>query len=135
VPSRQLASNSEAVTNGLRVQVAARYSPEHSAPERNHWFFLYDIRIINEGDEVVQLVSRHWVITDATGKVEEVRGPGVVGEQPVLEPGDSYEYTSGCPLTTPFGSMRGSYHMVTEDQKRFDVAIAPFDLIQPHALH
>ena len=94
---------SEAVTRGIRVEVSARYSPDHSRPG-NQWFFLYTVTISNEGEDTVQLVSRHWVITDGAGEVEEVEGPGVVGEQPVLEPGDSYQYTSGCPLPTPFGS-------------------------------
>ena len=82
-----------------------------------------------------QLISRHWVITDATGHVEEVRGPGVVGEQPVLAPGQSFEYTSGCPLSTPFGSMHGTYQMVAANDERFDAEIAPFTLSEPHALN
>ena len=90
-------STSEAVTQGLRVEVEARYSAEHSQPGTNHWFFLYTIRISNEGSETCQLVSRYWIIRDGTGRIEEVEGEGVVGEQPVLEPGDSFEYTSGCP--------------------------------------
>lgn len=128
-------SSSESITDGLRVEVEARYSPEHSEPHSNQWFFLYTIRISNEGDETCQLISRHWVIRDATGKVEEVEGDGVVGEQPVLEPGDSFEYTSGCPLQTPFGSMEGSYQMVTEGGSHFDAAIARFELREPSAIH
>jgi ApaG protein len=128
-------SNSEAVTRGVRVQVAARYSPERSDPARNLWFFLYTIRIRNEGGEAVQLRTRHWIITDATGRVEEVEGPGVVGEQPVLEPGDSFEYTSGCPLQTPYGTMRGSYDMHTARGDRFDAQIASFTLREPGAIH
>jgi ApaG protein len=127
-------SASEASTRGIRVQVEARYAPEHSQPGRK-WFFLYTVRISNEGDETVQLVSRHWIITDATGHVEEVRGAGVVGEQPVLEPGEAFEYTSGCPLPTPFGDMAGSYQMVTADGERFDAAISPFLLREPGAIH
>ncbi|TPV96518.1 MAG: Co2+/Mg2+ efflux protein ApaG [Myxococcales bacterium FL481] len=126
---------SEACTRGVRVHVAARYSPAHSAPSQSHWFFLYTIRIENEGDEGVQLLGRHWVITDASGEVEEVRGPGVVGAQPRLSPGQSFEYTSGCPLKTPFGSMRGSYEMVTADGEKFDAEVALFELSQPHAIH
>ena len=126
---------SEAVTDGVRVSVSARYSPEHSDPEHSQWFFLYTVRLRNEGDETCQLISRHWIIHNGAGKVEEVRGPGVVGEQPVLEPGDSYEYTSGCPLDTPFGSMEGSYQMVTADGAHFDAEIARFELRQPSALH
>ena len=100
----ELAISSEATTQGIRVQVRARYSAEHSDPQHSQWFFLYTIRIINEGEQPVQLLTRHWIITDATGQVEEVRGPGVVGVQPRLEPGEDFEYTYGCPLRTPFGS-------------------------------
>jgi ApaG protein len=128
-------SSSEALTRGIRVSVECRYSAEHSQPQRNQWFFLYTIRIANEGKEEVQLLSRHWIIRDATGRVEEVQGPGVVGETPVLEPGDSFEYTSGCPLTTPFGSMRGSYRMVCGDGTSFDAEIASFALSEPSMLH
>lgn len=129
------ASSSEVVTNGVRVRVRARYAAEHSQPQLNRWFFLYTVEIANEGEETVQLVSRHWIIADATERVEEVRGEGVVGEQPVLEPGDAFEYTSGCPLATPFGSMRGSYQMVTESGGRFDAEIARFELAEPRAIH
>lgn len=128
-------TRSEASTRGVRVAVEARYSPEHSEPGRNQWFFLYTIRISNEGEETCQLVSRHWIIRDATGHTDEVQGPGVVGEQPVLGPGEEFEYTSGCPLGTPFGSMEGTYQMVTEDGERFDARIARFDLREPRAIH
>ena len=128
-------SSSEAVTRGIRVEVAARYSPDHSDPPHNLWFFLYTIRIRNEGADTVQLQNRHWIITDAAGQVEEVEGPGVVGEQPVLRPGESFEYTSGCPLATPFGTMKGSYDMVTEGGERFDAEIASFTLREPGAIH
>ncbi len=128
-------STSEALTSGVRVKVRARYSPEHSTPQESRWFFLYTIEIRNEGSETVQLLTRHWIITDATEHVEEVRGPGVVGEQPVLAPGESFEYTSGCPLPTPFGSMHGTYQMVTQAGTRFDAEIARFALMQPGALH
>ena len=125
---------SEALTHGIRVEVEARYSADHSRPG-NQWFFLYTVTIGNEGEDTVQLVSRRWVITDGAGEVEEVEGPGVVGEQPVLEPGDSYQYTSGCPLPTPFGSMEGSYQMVTGSGGSFDAEIAPFLLREPAAIH
>ena len=125
---------SEALTRGIRVEVSARYSPDHSRPG-NQWFFLYTVTISNEGEDTVQLVSRRWIITDGAGEVEEVEGPGVVGEQPVLEPGDSYQYTSGCPLPTPFGSMEGSYQMVTGSGGKFDAEIAPFLLREPAAIH
>lgn len=127
--------SSEAVTRGVRVQVLSEYSPERSAPASNQWFFLYTIEVTNEGSETVQLVSRHWIITDAEGRVEEVRGPGVVGQQPVLAPGQSFTYTSGCPLTTPFGTMEGTYQMVTGNGDTFDAKVAPFTLSEPYTVH
>ena len=130
--------SSEACTRGVRVQVRACYSPENSAPQRSQWFFLYTIRIANEGSEAVQLLSRHWIITDATGHVEEVRGPGVVGAQPLLAPGEGFEYTSGCPLQTPFGSMEGTFQMVlpeSGDDEGFDAEVARFELLEPRAVH
>jgi ApaG protein len=128
------ASTSEAVTNNVRVEVESQYAPEHSQPFDNQWFFYYTVRITNEGEETVQLLSRHWVITDATGHIEEFKGPGVVGEQPVLGPGEAFEYTSFCPLHTPIGSMQGSYQMVSARGDRFDAVIAPFSLAVPTAL-
>jgi len=128
-------SLSEAVTGGVRVRVQAEYSPAHSRPHENRWFFLYSVSITNESDRTVQLVTRHWQITDATGHVEEVRGPGVVGQQPVLEPGQSFEYTSGCPLASPYGSMRGSFQMITADGSQFDAEIAAFELSAPYTVH
>ncbi len=127
--------SSEAVTRGVRVQVLSEYSPERSAPASGQWFFLYTIEITNEGADTVQLISRHWIITDAEGRIEEVRGPGVVGHQPVLAPGDSFTYTSGCPLTTPFGKMEGTYQMVTADGETFEAKIAPFTLSEPYTVH
>lgn len=126
---------SEAVTRGIRVRVTAQYSPERSQPSNNQWFFLYTVNIANEGGETVQLLTRHWIITDGSGHVEEVRGPGVVGKQPTLAPGESFEYTSGCPLTTPFGVMEGTYQMTTSDGERFDAKIAPFTLSEPYTVH
>lgn len=123
--------SSEAVTEGVRVQVRPRYSPEHSDPRRGEWFFLYQVTITNEGTQPVKLVSRHWIITDANGEVQEVKGPGVVGEQPSLAQGEHFQYTSGCPLSTPFGSMSGSYQMVRPTGEQFDAEIAPFSLSQP----
>src|SRR5262245_27191120 len=105
------ANTSEAVTRGIRVTVDAEYAPQHSQPWQHKWVFVYTVRIANEGKTRVQLLSRHWIITDATGKVEEVRGEGVIGQQPVIDPGESFQYTSGCPLETPFGSMKGSYEL------------------------
>lgn len=129
------ASTSEAVTNNVRVEVESQYAPERSQPLQNQWFFHYTVRITNEGEETVQLLSRHWIITDSTGHTEEVRGPGVVGEQPVLSPGESFQYTSGCPLQTSSGVMHGTYQMVTEDGSHFDVEIAPFALHEPYTVH
>jgi ApaG protein len=126
---------SEAITRGVRVRVASSYVAERSAPEESHWFFIYHVIIGNEGGETVRLVTRHWIITDANGHVEEVKGPGVVGEQPVLAPGQSFEYTSACPLGTPFGSMHGTYQMVTDAGEQFDAEIAPFSLAEPHAIN
>lgn len=127
--------NSNAVTRGVRVEVTTEYDPTRSMPQQNRWFYLYTVEIRNEGSETVQLVSRHWIITDATGHVEEVKGPGVVGETPVLEEGESFEYTSGCPLSTPYGSMHGTYQMVTQGGDRFDAQIAEFVLGEPRSLH
>src|SRR5690349_19889369 len=123
---------SEAVTRSVRVHVQSEYAPERSQPSQNQWFFLYTITISNEGAETVQLLTRHWIITDGTGHVEEVRGPGVVGKQPVLAPGESFTYTSGCPLTTPFGVMEGTYQMVTASREHFDARTAPFTLSEPY---
>jgi ApaG protein len=126
---------SEAVTRGVRVHVKSMYDPDRSRPAQKQWFFLYTIRISNEGTDTVQLLTRHWIITDATGRVEEVKGPGVVGEQPILGPGESFEYTSGCPLTTPFGTMKGTYQMVTRGGEPFDAQIAEFELSEPYTVH
>ena len=126
------ASSSEAVTNNVRVEVESQYAPEHSQPFQSEWFFHYTVRISNEGDDTVQLLTRHWIITDATGHIEEVKGAGVVGEQPVLEPGGSFEYTSGTPLPTPSGIMVGTYEMETRDGGSFEVAIPAFSLDSPH---
>ena len=127
--------NSEAVTRNVRVRVQARYVAQRSRPEDGLWFFAYRVELENLGEETVQLVSRHWIITDGEARVEEVRGPGVVGEQPVLGPGETFQYTSACPLPTSFGTMHGSYQMVTEDGDRFDAEIAPFSLSLPYAVN
>ena len=123
---------SEAVTRNVRVHVESEFAPGRSSPADNKWFFLYTIRITNESAETVQLLSRHWIITDAMGEVREVRGPGVVGKQPVLEPGESFEYTSGCDLTTPFGTMRGTYQMVSSEREDFEIEIPAFTLTEPY---
>ena len=128
-------NRSESTTRGVTVRVDSRYVPERSEPESSEWFFAYRIQITNAGEETVQLLSRHWLITDAIGRVEEVRGAGVVGEQPVLQPGESFEYTSACPLPTSFGSMQGTYQMVTSSGESFDADIAPFSLSEPYTIH
>ena len=117
------------------VTVSPRFLPEQSDPENGRYLFAYTIRILNSGEVSAQLVSRHWIITDANQHVDEVRGPGVVGEQPQLAPGEAFEYTSGCPLETPFGSMRGTYQCVAEDGTHFEVPIAEFLLTVPRTLH
>ena len=121
----------EATTRGLLVRVAPQYLPEHSDPAERRWVWAYHVEVENRGRETVQLVSRHWVITDAFGRVDEVRGPGVIGEQPTLRPGQAFAYTSGCPLPTSSGSMVGAYQMVTDTGDRFDVAIPAFSLDVP----
>jgi ApaG protein len=126
---------SETVTRGVRVRVQSKYDPKRSSPVAQQWFFPYTITITNEGDERVQLMTRHWYITDGNSEVHEVRGRGVVGEQPVLNPGESFTYTSGCPLGTPFGVMEGSYQMVTAAGEAFDAKIALFELGQPSSVH
>jgi ApaG protein len=123
----------EAVTHGIRVRVRPQYLEEESAPVEGRYVWAYTIDIINEGNDTVQLKTRHWRITDAAGRTEEVRGPGVVGQTPVLQPGESFRYTSGCPLTTPSGIMVGSYQMTTEEGRRIDVAVPAFSLDSPHA--
>ena len=126
---------SEAVTRGVRVLVNAEYAAARSRPADHYWFFLYTITIANDGDDTVQLVTRHWIITDGNNHIDEVKGPGVVGEQPVLKPGETFTYTSGCPLRTPFGVMTGTYQMLTGDGVEFDATIAPFTLSEPYTVH
>jgi ApaG protein len=126
---------SEATTRGIKVEVESSYVSERSAPEVGHYFFAYRVRISNLGTETAQLISRRWVITDGDGNQEVVEGPGVVGEQPELAPGRSFEYTSFCPLPTPVGTMHGTYRMVTATGASFDAQIAPFSLALPSALN
>jgi ApaG protein len=127
------AAMSNAVTKGIRVAVRTSYLEERSGP--GQFAFAYTIRISNEGDATAQLLTRHWIITNAEGEVQEVKGDGVVGMQPVLTPGESFEYTSGCVLTTPQGTMQGTYQMTREDGTRFDAEIAPFLLAVPNSLN
>ncbi|MDZ4814199.1 MAG: Co2+/Mg2+ efflux protein ApaG [Pseudomonadota bacterium] len=119
----------------IQVSVAARFLDEHSAPQDQRFAFAYTITIRNEGSVPAQLVSRHWVITHGNGKVEEVRGPGVVGEQPHLDPGQAFEYTSGAIIETPVGTMQGSYQMLADDGTAFDAMIPRFTLSVPRTLH
>ena len=124
---------STAITQGIRVTVKSRFLPEQSGTGR--YAFAYTVKIENLGQVSAQLKSRHWIITDGTGKREEVRGEGVVGNQPLLRPGEQFEYTSGAVLKTPHGSMHGTYRMVAEDGRQFDAEIAPFPLTQPGAVN
>lgn len=117
------------------VRVQVRFVPEQSDPQAGVYLFAYTIRVENTGDIAAQLLSRHWIITDANGRVQEVRGAGVVGEQPRLAPGEAFEYTSGCPLDTPVGTMRGSYQCLAADGTAFDAAIPEFVLSIPRTLH
>jgi len=119
-------------TRSIKVTVKPFYLEDQSSPADNHYVWAYQVRIENQGEETVQLRRRHWRITDGLGRMQEVRGPGVVGEQPVLKPGDSFEYTSGTPLTTPSGIMIGSYQMETRQGESFEVAVPAFSLDSPH---
>ena len=123
----------KAVTRGISVTVIPRYMPEESAPEQSRYFFAYTVEIINTGLERVQLRARYWRITDEHGRVQEVRGAGVVGEEPTLGPGESCSYTSGCPLATASGTMQGSYVMESAGGEAFDAEIPAFSLDSPHA--
>lgn len=122
---------SEAVTRNIRVEVLSRYSAENSGP--GEWVFEYTVRITNLGSDTVQLLTRHWIITDALERMREVQGPGVVGKQPVLAPGESFQYSSWCPLKTPTGMMHGTYQM-SGDGGVFDIQIAPFALRAPYTV-
>src|ERR1700761_3983055 len=121
----------QTVTHNIEVSVTPKFLPERSSHEKSYFFWSYTIEISNHGEETVQLKTRHWRITDAFGRVQEVRGAGVVGEEPVLEPGASYEYTSGVPLPTPSGIMTGSYGVITPDGESFDIDIPAFSLDGP----
>jgi ApaG protein len=126
---------SDETTEGIRIQVRSAYLPERSSPADSEYLFAYTVRISNVGDEAAQLVSREWIITHGDGREERVVGPGVVGQQPLLTPGQSFDYTSFCPLPTPVGSMHGSYRMVRPDGRSFEARIAPFTLAVPTALN
>jgi ApaG protein len=126
---------SDTTTRGIRVQVETFYDEERSSPQESYYFFSYQVRISNVGTETAQLVSREWFITDGNGDTQRVQGPGVVGEKPVLAPGEEFEYKSFCPLTTPVGAMQGSYRMVLQNGDSFEAEIAPFSLAVPHAVN
>ena len=120
-----------AETRGVIVRVGVSYLAEQFDPARGRWFWAYHIRIENSGVQPVQLLTRHWLITDGSGSQHSVEGEGVIGEQPLIVPGDNFDYVSGCPLSTPSGSMEGSYHMVAGDGRAFDVTIPKFTLVAP----
>ena len=122
-----------AETRGVVVRVRPYFLPDQSSPEERQWVWAYAVEIENKGEDTVRLVSRHWIITDALGRVEEVQGDGVVGEQPTLKPGETFRYTSGCPLQTPSGVMAGAYQMVTALGDAFEAEIPPFSLDLPGA--
>jgi ApaG protein len=126
---------SDTTTRGIRIQVKSTYLSDRSSPRDSQYLFAYNVRIFNVGTETAQLVSREWIITSAEGDVERVKGPGVVGEKPVLPPGGAFEYTSYCPLKTAVGSMQGSYQMITAGGEKFDAQIAPFTLAVPNSLN
>jgi ApaG protein len=126
---------SSATTRGIRVDVTPMYLEARSDPTQHRWMYAYHVTITNLGTATVQLRTRHWIITNAMGQVEHVKGPGVVGEQPTLEPGEAFEYTSGCPMDTSMGTMHGSYQMEAEDGEEFDVEIAPFTLAEPGSIN
>jgi ApaG protein len=129
------AETSSAVTEGIRVNVRSQYVADQSLPLMQRYVFAYTVRIANEGTEPAQLRTRHWIITDGASKVEEVKGPGVVGQTPYLRPGEHFEYTSGCVLETPTGQMQGTYEMLCVDGRIFEAVIAPFLLAPPYSLN
>ena len=122
-------------TDTVEIQAVSRFLPEQSDLAANRYVFAYHITIRNRSEQTVQLLTRHWIITDAEENVQEVRGEGVIGQQPVLRPGEAFEYTSGCSIATPVGTMKGSYQMVAGDGARFDAPIAEFTLAMPRTLH
>ena len=131
-PRFEPAPVSEAVTQQVRVEVMSRHSAENS--RQGEWVFEYTVRITNLGSDTIQLLSRHWIISDALERVREVQGPGVVGEQPVLAPGESFQYSSWCPLATPTGTMHGTYQMIRAGREPFEAVIAPFALRAPYTV-
>ncbi|MGB1700711.1 MAG: Co2+/Mg2+ efflux protein ApaG [Nannocystaceae bacterium] len=130
-----MTASSEACTRGLKVRVEARYVEDQSAPVEQRWVFAYLVTLINEGDIPTQLIARRWIITNADGETQTVEGPGVIGEQPRLEPGESFTYTSGCPLNTSIGSMRGAFIMRDDDGTSWEAEVGVFTLSTPFALN
>ncbi|HEV2852617.1 MAG TPA: Co2+/Mg2+ efflux protein ApaG [Thermoanaerobaculia bacterium] len=126
---------SDTTTRGIRVQVQSYYDEVRSSPQESYYFFTYQVRISNVGSEAAQLISREWLITDGNGDTQRVHGPGVVGEQPVLAPGEEFEYSSFCQLPTPVGAMQGSYLMVLQNGESFEAEISPFSLAVPHSVN
>ena len=131
----RLLTVSDTMTDFIRVHIESIYMPERSSPADDRFFFAYNVRISNEGPQSAQLLSRHWIITDALGRREEVKGPGVIGEQPYLRPGESFEYNSFCPLPTSSGTMRGVFNMIRDDGARFEAVIGEFKLIVDYILN
>ena len=119
----------------IKVDVKVSYVPEQSIPDQQHYFFSYTVRITNNGRQPAQLQDRHWIITDGFGRVNEVKGAGVVGLQPRIQPGETFEYSSFCPLTTPTGSMKGTYTMTRDNGEKFSAEIPTFYLVEPHSYH
>ncbi len=122
-------------TDTVEIKAISRFLPDQSDPSANRYVFAYHITISNHSEQTVKLLTRHWIITDAEDKVQEVRGEGVIGQQPVLRPGESFEYTSGCSIATPVGTMKGSYFMEADDGRQFDAPVAEFTLAMPRTLH
>lgn len=122
-------------TDTVEIKAISRFLPDQSDPSADRYVFAYHITITNRSEQTVKLLTRHWIITDAEDKVQEVRGEGVIGQQPVLRPGESFEYTSGCSIATPVGTMKGSYFMEAADGRQFDAPIAEFTLAMPRTLH
>lgn len=126
---------SRTTTRGVTISIRPEFVPERSDQSGSVYFFAYHVRIQNRGDEPVQLLARHWIITDGSGKTDEVQGTGVVGEQPRLRPGEQFEYTSACPLSTAVGTMHGRFRMTTDGGEEFDANVAPFTLAVPGVMH
>jgi len=125
----------QSARNSIKVDVETQYVEAQSEPEANRYVFAYTITISNNGEIAARLLNRHWIITDADGKVQEVKGEGVVGQRPYLQPGENFRYTSGTVIATPVGSMRGSYEMLSDEGMHFEAQIAPFSLAVPRVLH